>query len=87
MELIVASKNRDNVYVLLFLGGIAYSFYKAIDRGELDFSSIYSVVIFRGILGGLLDWLIFYIFTSLLSFMGEWIGGKEEGNQYRTILA
>jgi len=83
LELIVTSKNRDNVYVLLFFGGIAYSFYKAIDKGELDFSSIYSVVIFRGILG----WLVFYIFTSLLSFTGEWIGGKAEGGQYRTVLA
>jgi len=55
LELIIASKDRDNVYVLLFLGGIAYSFYKAIDRGELDFSSIYNMVIFRGILG----WLVF----------------------------
>jgi hypothetical protein len=87
LKLIIASKNRDNVYVLLFLGGIAYSFYKAINRGELGFSSIYHMVIFRGILGGLLGWLVFYIFTSLLSFTGEWIGGKAEGDQYRTVLA
>ena len=64
------------VYVLLILAGIMKSFDRAADKNMGDNLSLIFVISICILLGGLLGWISYYIYTALLSWTGKWLDGK-----------
>jgi len=75
------------VIILLVLGGIV----RAIDRASIkdmgDNMSTLSVLGITIIFGGLFGWIAYYIYAWALSVTGEWLNGKSDPSQFRTIIA
>jgi len=64
------------VYVLLILAGIMKSFDRAADKNMGDNLSLIFVISICILLGGLLGWISYYIYTALISWTGKWLDGK-----------
>ena len=64
------------VYVLLILAGIMKSFDRAVDKNMGDNLSLIFVISICILLGGLLGWISYYIYTALISWTGKWLDGK-----------
>ncbi|WP_121666247.1 Yip1 family protein [Mesonia aquimarina] len=80
-------KSKYNAGLLMLLGAIAYSFYKAVDKNVGDESSLYNILFIRSLIGTVVGVISFYIFSALLSVTGKWIGGKAEDNDFRFVLS
>ena len=70
--------NRYDKYVtiLLVLSGISRSFDRASMKNMGDKMSIWGILGFSIILGGLLGWVSYYIYAGLVSWTGKWLKGQ-----------
>lgn len=75
------------VFLFLVLGGIVRTIGKASERGMGDNMSTISVLLYAFILGGLLGWISYYIYSWAMSFTGNWLDGNAIPSKFRTILA
>ena len=80
-------EDRFSVYRLLFLVSIAYGMYKKINENNLENEFITHIFSINILVGGFVGLISIYIFTSLLSFTGEFLGGEASGAKYRSVLA
>ena len=83
---------NDNQYdkfvkLLLVLAGISRAFDRASMKDMGDSMSIWGILSLSIILGGLLGWISYYIYAALLSWTGEWLGGKGDTTSILRILA
>jgi len=72
------TKNEDDsfTYILLFLVGVNRGFSQAIIKNSGDHLPLLAIVLIAIIVGGIFGWISYYIFSALLSWTGEWLGGK-----------
>jgi len=82
-------KNCPEKYVaiLLVLGGMGRAIDRASSKGMGDNMSTAAVLGITIVLGGLLGWITYYIYAWAMSVTGEWLNGKSEPSQFRTIIA
>ncbi|MGF1923988.1 MAG: hypothetical protein ACQUHE_07385, partial [Bacteroidia bacterium] len=59
------------LFVCGIVGVLQRKLYSGVEQGEV-FGEIVMAVIF----GGLLGWISFYVYASLISFTGQWLGGS-----------
>ncbi len=74
-------------YILLFLVGINRGFSQAILKNSGDNLPLLAIVLISIIIGGLFGWISYYIFAALLSWTGEWLGGKGDTKSILRMLA
>jgi hypothetical protein len=63
------------VYLLLALAGISNGFDRAVDRNLGDSMSLWGIIGFSVIAGGLLGWISYYLYAGLISLTGKWLKG------------
>ena len=83
---------NDNSYnkyvtVLLILSGISRSFDQASLKNLGDSMSLWEILAISIIGGGLLGWISFYIYASLISWTGKWLNGQGNTNSIFRMLA
>jgi len=83
---IIENKLYSTTTVLLVLGGIVRSIDNAIEENVGDENSLVFILLSRVFLGALLGWIGYYIYAAVLSFTGEWLGGKANGEKFRTAI-
>ncbi|MFI8379470.1 YIP1 family protein [Leeuwenhoekiella sp. NPDC079379] len=86
-KFIEAKKYDEHVYVLLILAGIVRGFDRAIEKDLGDNLSLGAVLGFSIVGGALLGWVSYYIYASLLSYTGKWIGGRADSKGILRVLA
>lgn len=81
--------NSYNKYVtlLLILSGISRSFDQASLKNLGDSMSLWEILAISIIGGGLLGWISFYIYASLVSWTGKWLDGQGNTNSIFRMLA
>lgn len=81
--------NRYDKYVtiLLILAGISRSFDRAMIKNIGDKMSLWAIIGTCIILGGLLGWIIYYVYAALVSWTGKWLDGKGNTSSILRILA
>ncbi len=84
----INDKHYDKyVTVLLVLSGISKSFDRASMRNMGDSMSIWAILGFCVILGGLLGWISYYIYAALVSWTGKWLNGKGDTSSILRIFS
>jgi hypothetical protein len=84
----INDKHYDKyVTVLLVLSGISGSFDRASMRNMGDSMSIWAILGFCVILGGLLGWISYYIYAALVSWTGKWLNGKGDTSSILRIFS
>ncbi|MBK9256880.1 MAG: YIP1 family protein [Saprospiraceae bacterium] len=83
---------NDNHYdkyvtVLLILSGISRSFDRASMKNMGDKMSIWAILGFCIILGGLLGWISYYFYAALVSWTGKWLKGKGDTSSILRIIS
>ena len=81
------NKYDNYVYILLFLAGITRAFDRASLKGMGDNLPLLAVVLICIILGGLFGWITYYIYAALMSWTGEWLGGKGDTKSLLRIIS
>ncbi len=75
------------VKILLVLAGIS----RALDRASMkdmgDNMSLWGILGISIVVGGLLGWISYYIYASLLSWTGGWLDGQGDTNALLRILS
>lgn len=84
---ITKNENDSFTYILLFLVGINRGFSQAILKNSGDNLPLLAIVLISIIIGGLFGWISYYIFAALLSWTGEWLGGKGDTKSILRMLA
>lgn len=81
--------NKYNKYVtiLLVLAAISRAFDRAILKDMGDSFSLLEIVLASIFIGGLVGWLSFYIYSSLISWTGKWLKGKADTTAILRVLA
>ena len=80
----INDNNYDKyVKILLVLAGIARAFDRAMMKDRGDDSSLLFIILSSIIIGGLLGWLTYYIYSGLISLTGDWLGGQ--GNTHSIL--
>jgi hypothetical protein len=82
-------ENKYDKYVvpLLILAGISRAFNRAIMKDTGDTLSLLAIIGICLIMGGLLGWLSYYIYSALISWTGKWLDGKGDTNSILRIMA
>lgn len=70
---------EKNMYIILILIGIVNSLDRASLKNMGDTRSLTEILFISIAIGGLLGWISFYIYSSLVSWTGSWLNGR--GNQ------
>ena len=76
-----------HVTILLVLSGMARAFDRASTKNLGDNWTILGVISFCIIIGGLFGWITYYIYAALVSWTGNWIGGKADTQAILRILS
>lgn len=83
---IFANPNKNDVIILLVLGGVANSI-DNIELGSDDNMRVFGRLSIAVIVGALLGWIGYYIYAWAMSAAGEWLGGRASSSQFRTVVA
>jgi len=75
------------VNLLLVLAGISRAFDRAVMKDMGDKMSMWTIIAFCVILGGLLGWISYYIYAALLSWTGKWLNGKGNTTSILRVLS
>ena len=83
---------NDNYYdkyvtVLLVLSGISRSFDRASMKNMGDEMSIWAIIGYCVILGGLLGWISYYLYAALVSWTGGWLKGQGDTSSILRIFS
>lgn len=81
------TKYEKYFYILLFLAGVSGAFDRAANRNLGENASLLGLIAGCIILGGLLDWLSYYIYAALLNWTGKWLDGKGDTDSIYRVLA
>lgn len=72
---------------LLILAGISRTFDRASLKNMGDDFSISGVIAFCIIVGAIFGWIIYYIYSALISWTGKWIDGKGNTDSILRVLS
>ena len=75
------------VVVLLALSGISRAFGQASNQNWGDKMSIWAILATCIIAGGLIGWVMYYIYAALISWTGKWLKGEANTNSILNIMA
>jgi hypothetical protein len=75
------------VNVLLILAGITRTLDRAATKNLGDNSSLIEVLGISIIVGGLIGWIIFYIYAALTSWTGKWLKGTADTNSLLRMIS
>lgn len=70
---------------ILFVSGTVGVLQRKLYSG-VEQEDVFGVIVMAVIFGGLLGWISFYVYASLISFTGRWLGGSTKTHRiFRTI--
>ncbi|MBQ0768037.1 MAG: YIP1 family protein [Bizionia sp.] len=75
------------LYVLLFFAGVSRSLNSVNHKQYGDDVSSLKVLTLLIIIGGLLGWIYYYIYSALISWTGEWLNGKGDTKSILRVIA
>lgn len=75
------------VVPLLILAGISRAFNRAIDKDLGDTLTLMPLILICVFSGGLLGWLSYYIYASLVNWTGKWLDGQGDTSSILRIIA
>lgn len=78
---------NKHVNMLLILAGITNAFDRASTKNLGDNVSLIGILALCIVLGALLGWIGYYLYSSLLSWTGKWLDGKGNSNSILTMLS
>lgn len=78
---------KKYVTPLLVLGGISRAIGRAADKGYGDTMELWAVLTLAIVLGGLFGWMGYYMYAWGMRVTGNWLNGKANTEQFRTVLA
>jgi len=86
LNFIIKNCPQKYVTLLIVLGGLVNSLDKAFTRSSNADKTLIEVLPIAIVLGLLLGWITYYMYAFVLSIAGEWIGGKSQPKEFRTII-
>jgi len=78
---------EEYMYLLLVLAGISRAFSRASMKDMGDEMSLEAILGISIIIGGLLGWISFYVYSALLSWTGKWLNGKGDTSSILRIMS
>lgn len=75
------------VPLLLVLAGIVRSFDRARSNDVGQDKELVAIIGLSVLMGGLLGWLSFYLYSTLVSWTGKWLGGKADTSDILRMIA
>lgn len=74
------NETRHQKYVIIFLvlAGIITSINRASDQNFGDRMGLWEIASYAIVLGALFGWISYYIGAALVSWTGQWLGGKAD---------
>ena len=81
------SKYDKYTYVLLFLSGVSNAFDRAFMKNSGDEMSLFAIIGYCIVLGGLLGWINLYLYAALCSWTGKWLNGQGNTNSLFRIMS
>jgi hypothetical protein len=82
-----ANRYEKHVTLLLFLSGIVRTFDRASAKNMGDHFSLWGVIGFCLVLGGLFGWVTYYIYSALVSWLGKWLNGNADTQSILRVLS
>jgi hypothetical protein len=80
-------KYQKYVSLLLILAGISRTFDRASSKNMGDNFSLWGVIAFCIIIGGVFGWLTYYIYSAMISWTGKWLDAKGNTDSILRVLA
>jgi hypothetical protein len=80
-------KYDNHVVLLLVLSGIARTFDRAATKNMGDTFSLWGVILFCIIVGGLFGWISYYVYAALISWTGKWFNGRSDTQGILRVMA
>lgn len=78
---------ENHLKPLLVLAGITSTFDRAVNNNSGDTMSLGGVIAMSLIIGGLLGWISYYIYSALISWTGRWLNGNAGTSDVLRIIA
>jgi hypothetical protein len=78
---------ENHLKPLLVLAGMANAFDRAASSNEGDTGSLGGIIFASLLIGGLLGWISYYVYSSLISWTGSWINGTASREAILRVLA
>jgi hypothetical protein len=78
---------QKHVSLLLVLAGISRTFDRASMKNMGDNFSLWGVIAFCIIIGGVFGWLTYYIYSAMISWTGKWLDAKGNTDSILRVLA
>jgi hypothetical protein len=82
-------KNCPEKYmmILFIIGGTINAIEQAIERSYITEMPLLALLLIAAFAGAVLGWMGYFFYAWVLSWAGNWIGGKAEPSKFRTIIA
>lgn len=80
-------KYQKHVSLLLVLAGISRTFDRASTQNMGDNFSLWGVIAFCIIIGAICGWLIYYLYSAMISWTGKWLNGKGNTDSILRVMA
>ncbi|MFD1874002.1 YIP1 family protein [Hymenobacter bucti] len=87
LAFILAKYPDDYVSILFFLGGIARAVERAISQQRNDKMNVGTILLLAVVMGSISGWITSSIYAWGLTIVGRWLGGIDDSNKFRTVLA
>lgn len=78
---------ENHLKALLVLGGVSSAIDRAVNNNSGDNMSLGAVLGMALLIGGLLGWISYYIYSALISWSGGWLNGKARTSDILRVLA
>ena len=78
---------QKHVSLLLVLAGISRTFDRASTKNMGDNFSLWGVITFCIIIGAICGWLIYYLYSAMISWTGKWLNGKGNTDSILRVMA
>lgn len=86
-QFLTTTRYDKHVTVLLILSGITRTFDRASLKNLGDTFSLWGVIGFCIILGGLFGWISYYLYAAMVSWTGRWLDGKANLEAILRVMA
>jgi hypothetical protein len=87
LAFILAKYPDDYISVLFFLGGIARAVERAISQQGSDKMDVGTTLLLAIVLGSISGWITSSMYAWGMTIVGRWLGGIDDSNRFRTVLA
>lgn len=84
---IVTYQYQRHLHVLLVLAGMTRSFDRAVRNNMGDTMSLWGIIGFSIVVGGLFGWLSYYLYAFFMSWTGKWLNGTAPTAALLRVLA